>query len=79
MNAGPYGALRPHINAGKVSPETVHGEIGEIVAGRLVGREREDETILFWHRGLATSDIALGVFIMEKAKTAGVGTLLPYR
>lgn len=79
MNAGPYGALRPHINAGKVSPDTVHGEIGEIVAGRLAGREREDETILFWHRGLATSDIALGVFIMEKAKRVGVGTRLPYR
>ncbi|MGH6820762.1 MAG: ornithine cyclodeaminase family protein, partial [Methylocella sp.] len=33
MLAGPFGALRPHINAGKVSPETVHAEIGEICAG----------------------------------------------
>lgn len=79
MNAGPYGALRPHINAGKVSPDTVHGEIGEIVAGKLAGRESEDETILFWHRGLATSDIALGAFILDKAKRLGIGTRLPYR
>ena len=78
MNAGPYGALRPHINAGKVSLETVHGEIGEIISGEIVGRESNDETILFWHRGLSTSDIALGVAMLEKAKKMGIGTSLPY-
>jgi len=78
MNAGPFGALRPHINAGKVSPETVHAEIGEIIAGHSPGREHEDETILFWHRGLSTSDIALGAAILEKAKLAGLGQRLVY-
>lgn len=78
MNAGPFGALRPHINAGKVSPETVHGEIGEIIAGALPGRESDDETILFWHRGLATSDIALGAAMLEKAKQLGLGQELRY-
>ncbi len=78
MNAGPFGALRPHINAGKVSPEMVHGEIGEIVAGTLPGRESEDETILFWHRGLATSDIALGAAMLKKAKQLGLGQQLRY-
>ena len=33
---------------------------GQIVAGLKPGREREDENILFWHRGLSLSDIALG-------------------
>ena len=78
MNAGPFGALRPHINAGKVSPETVYGEIGEIVAGALPGRESDDETILFWHRGLATSDIALGAAMLEKAKQLRLGQQLRY-
>ncbi|MBX2869142.1 MAG: ornithine cyclodeaminase family protein [Acidiferrobacterales bacterium] len=78
MNAGPYGALRPHINAGKVSAETVHAEIGEIVAGHQSGRENDEETILFWHRGLSTSDIALGAAILEKAKRLGVGQTLVY-
>lgn len=78
MNAGPLGALRPHINAGKVSSDTVHGEIGEIVAGTLPGRESENETILFWHRGLATSDIALGAAMLEKAKQLGLGQQLRY-
>lgn len=78
MNAGPFGALRPHINAGKVSPETVHAEIGEIVAGSMSGRENDDETILFWHRGLATSDIALGAAMLNKAQKLGVGQTLRY-
>ena len=79
MNAGPLGALRPHINAGKVSPETVHAEIGEIIAGTRPGRESNDETILFWHRGLSTSDIALGTHILKKAESQGIGQTLRYR
>ena len=78
MNAGPLGALRAHINAGKVSPETVNGEIGEVVAGKVAGRESQQETILFWHRGLSTSDIALGAAMLEKAKKLGVGQTLKY-
>lgn len=78
MNAGPLGALRPHIDAGKVSQESVHGEIGEIVCGRLPGRESEAETILFWHRGLATSDIALGVAMLQKAGRLNIGRTLDY-
>ena len=78
MNAGPLGALRPHINAGKVGPESVHGEIGEIVCGRIPGRESESETILFWHRGLATSDIALGAAMLRKAGRLNIGHSLHY-
>jgi ornithine cyclodeaminase len=78
MNAGPFGALRPHINAGKVGADTVHAEIGEIVAGSRPARESDTETILFWHRGLATSDIALGVKILEKAKKLNIGQTLRY-
>jgi ornithine cyclodeaminase len=78
MNAGSFGALRPHMDAGKVSPETVHAEIGEIAAGLRPGRERDDETILFWHRGLSTSDIALGAAMLVKAAKQGLGQTLDY-
>lgn len=78
MNAGPLGALRPHINAGKVSPESVTAEIGEVVAGKATGRESSEETILFWHRGLSTSDIALGAAMLKKADTMGIGQTLKY-
>lgn len=78
LAAGPFGALRPHINAGKISVESFQAEIGEIAAGVRPGRERANQTILFWHRGLATSDIALGAFMLEKARSMGLVMRLPY-
>ena len=77
--AGQFGALRPHVDAGKLSERTLHAELGEIVAGRKSGRERDDETILFWHRGLSLSDIALGAAMLDKARRLGIGQTLRYR
>jgi len=76
---GQLGALRAHVNAGKLTAQTLHAELGEIVAGRKRGRERDDETILFWHRGLSLSDIALGAAMLDKARRVGVGQSLQYR
>jgi len=76
--SGPFGSLRAHVEQGKLSEATLHAEIGEIVAGREVGRERDEETILFWHRGLSLSDIALGSAMLEKAMRLGIGQRLRY-
>ena len=75
---GKFGALRAHVEAGKLTEDTLHAELGQIVAGLRPGREREDETILFWHRGLSLSDIALGHAILAKAALAGAGQRLRY-
>jgi ornithine cyclodeaminase len=75
---GPFGCLRRHVDSGRVSRETIHGELGQICAGQLPGRENDDETILLWHRGLSTSDIALGHAMLEKAERLGLGQRLPY-
>ena len=48
------------------------------MTGEKPGREREDETILFWHRGLSLSDIALGAAMLDKAKALGIGQTLRY-
>ena len=77
--AGPFGALRAHVDAGKLSEKTLHAELGQIVAGLKPGRESDAETNLFWHRGLSLSDIALGAFMLEKAKRLGIGQALRYR
>jgi ornithine cyclodeaminase len=73
---GPYGAMRQHVNAGKLSETTLHAEMGQIVAGLKPGRETEDERILFWHRGLSLSDIALGHAMLAKADRLGIGQRL---
>lgn len=78
MNAGPFGALRPHINAGSITRDSFAAEIGQIAAGVAAGRQRKDETILFWHRGLSTSDIALAARMLERGRDMGLVTRLPY-
>lgn len=75
---GMFGSLRAHVEAGKLSETTLHGELGQIVAGVRSGREHDDETILFWHRGLSLSDIALGHAMLEKAQKLGIGQTLRY-
>jgi alanine dehydrogenase len=75
---GPFGSLRAHVNAGKLSEATLHAELGQIVAGLKPGRESDDENILLWHRGLSLSDIALGAAMLAKAKRLGLGQRLRY-
>jgi alanine dehydrogenase len=77
--AGKLGALRAHVDSGRLSEATLHAELCEIVVGKKPGRELDDETILFWHRGLSLSDIALGAAMLEKAKRLGLGQRLRYR
>ena len=76
--AGRFGALRAHVDTGKLTRETLYGELCEIVVGRKPGRERPDETILFWHRGLSLSDIALGNLFLERAAEQGLGQRLRF-
>ena len=75
---GPFGALLPHVVAGKLTRDRVHAELGQIVAGHRPGRERPDERILFWHRGLATTDLAVSHLIWRRAEAENVGTVLTY-
>lgn len=75
---GKFGSLRAHVEAGKLSEATLHAELGQIVAGLKPGRTSEDETNLFWHRGLSLSDIALGHAMLEKARAMKIGQRLRY-
>jgi ornithine cyclodeaminase len=77
--SGPLGSLRAHVDSGRLSKENLHAELGEIVAGAKRGRERDEETILFWHRGLSITDVALGEALLAKARAHGLGMQLPYR
>ena len=75
---GKLGSLRAHVEAGKLSAATLHAELCQIVTGEKPGRESDGETILFWHRGLSLSDIALGAAMLGKARAMGIGQELRY-
>jgi len=74
--AGQFGALRAHVDTGRLDEESLHAELCQIVVGDRPGRESDDERILFWHRGLSLSDIALGAAFVDKARLVGIGTTL---
>ena len=77
--SGQFGALRRHVDTGRLSEASLHAELGQIVTGRRPGRERADERILLWHRGLAILDIAVGLAILRRAEKQDAGTMLRYR
>lgn len=69
-----HGHYFPLIRDGRLRREHLHAEIGEIVAGTRPGREDGDQTIVFWHRGFAVSDIAVGGLALRRAEELGLGT-----
>ena len=78
-HAGPFGALRAHVDSGRLSARSLHAELGQIVAGDKPGRQSPAETNLFWHRGLSLSDIGLGAAMLAKAQAMGIGQRLLFR
>jgi ornithine cyclodeaminase len=70
------GTFQPLIEAGALTRDAVHAEIGEIAAGAKPGRESPEERITFWHRGFAISDIVLGHAIHQRALAQGAGQRL---
>ena len=69
------GQLYPMIERGELTRDSLHGEIGEVVAGAVSGREDGDGIIVYWHRGFAISDIMLGSRVLGEAEDRGVGTV----
>ncbi|MDX6533779.1 MAG: hypothetical protein QOJ13_2438 [Gaiellales bacterium] len=76
--ASEFGHYYRLIHSGKLTKDDVYAEIGQIVAGLRPGRETDAETIVFWHRGFAVSDIAIGSLAMRKARERNIGTTVVY-
>lgn len=54
-----------------------YADLGEIVAGRRPGRERDEERTIAINLGLALDDIAVAPEIARRARERGIGTWLP--
>ncbi|HYO39152.1 MAG TPA: ornithine cyclodeaminase family protein [Nocardioidaceae bacterium] len=77
--SGRFGALRRHVDTGRLSEASLHAELGQVVTGERPGREHPDERILLWHRGLSVLDVAVAYLVLTRAEAADVGTMLRYR
>ncbi len=78
QRAAPRARCAQHVDSGPAFGEEFPRRTRPVVAGPKPGRERDDETILLWHRGLSLSDIALGHAMLEKAARLGIGQRLRF-
>jgi alanine dehydrogenase len=72
------GDLHHALEAGAVTRADVYCELGEIVAGKKVGRESPDEITIFDSTGMALQDVAAAAVVYEKAHKQGCGTRLSF-
>jgi ornithine cyclodeaminase/alanine dehydrogenase-like protein (mu-crystallin family) len=68
------GDLHHAISAGRMTPEAVHAELGDLVIGRRRGRSRVDEITIFDSSGTGVQDVAAAARAFELARERGVGT-----
>ncbi|NLW21692.1 MAG: ornithine cyclodeaminase family protein [Tissierellia bacterium] len=59
---------------GLISEDDITGELGELLSGRIAGREKDEEIIVFKTVGIGTQDLVTAKNIYEKAIAAGIGT-----
>ena len=59
---------------GLIRDEDIQGSLGDVIDGRIAGRESDDEIIVFESVGVASQDLVAAKMIYEKALAAGAGT-----
>lgn len=58
---------------GTITKDDFTGDLGQVIKGELVGRENDEEIIVFETVGVATQDLVAARRIYDKAVEAGVG------
>jgi ornithine cyclodeaminase len=67
------GELLEAIRSGVVTEAHLLGEIGDVVAGRLPGRETRDDITLYKSLGVTSQDLAAAQIVYAAALEQGVG------
>ena len=67
------GDLHHALEAGAVTRADVYAELGEVVSGKKLGRESDEEITIFDSTGMALQDVAAAAFVYEKAERQGSG------
>ncbi len=62
------------IEAGEYSWDKLHGSLGDVIIGKIPGRESEDEITLFKSVGLAIQDISTALHVYNEAQGIKLGT-----
>lgn len=71
--AAAIGDLHHAIEAGLMSRDDVHAQLGEVAAGRKPGRARDDEVIIFDSTGTGLQDAAAAIAVYRRAAQQRAG------
>ncbi len=72
------GELHHTLAAKVLTRSDVHGELHEVLAGRIPGRTSPREIFVFDSTGVALEDVAAAALVYERASDAGVGELVAW-
>jgi len=72
------GSFLSALEAGAVTEDHVHAELGEVVAGVRPGRTRDDEVTVFDSGGTAIETVAAAAMLYERAVARGYGTPIEF-
>lgn len=61
---------------GTIGFNRINGELGEVISGKIPGRQSEKEITLFKTVGIAVEDVVVAAEIYRRALSAGLGTKL---
>jgi len=67
------GDLLIPLKKGLIRKADIHGEIGEVAAGQIPGRQSGDEVTFFKSVGVAVQDVAVAAWILRRAAELGLG------
>ncbi len=68
------GDITKPLGDGTLSESQFTGDIGDVLLGKVVGRENDDEIIVYKAVGVGVQDLVAARHIFAKAKETGVGT-----
>ena len=72
------GEVHHALDAGVITRDDVHAELGEVIAGVKPGRTSSDQIIIFDSTGMALQDVVTAAAVYEKAINTGAGTLVNF-
>jgi ornithine cyclodeaminase len=71
--ANEAGDLILPMQEGAIGPDHIVGELGELLLGKVRGRENDDQITLFKSLGLAVEDLACAVYLHDRATREKAG------
>lgn len=72
------GAYMAALDTGAIEKRHVHGELGDVVAGEVFGREHENEITVFDSGGTGIETVAAAKLLYDRAREQGLGELVDF-